>query len=202
MIKAFKGTLGYICPICSDITTVEITPFSLSTENNSRAFFCDSCKRDKQCVCFTEKGDKYKIQVSCPVCEETHSFIISKNAFWSDEIYFCCPNSGIKIFFFGDKKNIIAAINENEKELASMLDDFNLEQPEIDLSILYPMLDNIHRLLKDKKIVCHCGSRDVSPTLDENELLLVCSDCGAEYPIEVSEESLEFFKDFSGELNL
>lgn len=201
MIKNFKSTLGYICPICSDITMVEVTPFSLNSDTNG-SFTCSSCNRDKECVCITEKGDKYRIQVSCPVCEETHSFVISKNALWSEDIFFCCPNSGIKIFFFGNEKSVINAINENEKELASLLEEFKIEQAEIDLGILYPMLDNLHRLLKDKKISCHCGSYEVSPTLDENMLLLVCADCGAEYPIEVSKETLEFFKDFSGELKL
>ena len=176
MIENLTKTIAYICPYCSGVTQKQIGVFRFSGDRTTELLCSDeSCT--EPCVTVSPLNDKYKITVDCPVCGEMHTYKISKPAFWNEDIFtFQCPNSGIDIFFFGTKPLVTKAVDENNAVLEGIADSYG-EIPE-DLKIILGIIDDLHKLLSREHISCKCGCKAIIPKIDDNNIALVCPDCG------------------------
>lgn len=181
MILELKRVVAYICPICSDIMMKTLDIFSFSGDN----IFTLSCSNKlchTACINILQKKDKYKINISCPICGENHTFIIKKSVFWTKRFFSLkCPVSGIQAFFIGEKDLVENAVNEHIKfisEIQDSSDGFDAEDDE--LSILYELADCIRDLAEDNMVYCTCGCNHITATLDDTKLLLSCDDCNSE----------------------
>lgn len=200
MIEAFERFIAYICPDCSSISDCIINVFDFSGNNKLELKCLDKyCKTPA--ITLSMKNDKMKLDIHCPVCTEMHSFTISKNAFWSkDLVTFTCPGSGIDIFFAGEERQVVDAVNENERlldESNDMMDDLSGE-----LSLILQTLDCLHEVLEDKRLICNCGSRNLFPVINSDKIYVECSDCGKKFPITPSESLINLLITTDGDFKL
>ena len=192
MIKDLTRTISYMCPFCSSTTVEYIDVFSFSG-NPGITLKCSDIYCKENCVIISQKAEKYIINVDCPVCGESHSYPISKSAFWSRELLeFECPNSGISIFFCGEDIPVKEAVVRNENEIAEFSE--SLEDFSDDIKIVFETLDILHELLSKESLVCPCGCSSILPEMSNDGIILICEDCDTKYKITPSGELLAKLK--------
>lgn len=200
MIENLNRFVAYICPQCAGISDCSINIFDFSG-NKPMVLKCI----DKYCkahsLTITMKNDKMKIDLICPVCTQNHNFSISKNAFWSNDIVtFNCPNSGISVFFAGSKKSVIEAVDENEK----LFEDTEelTENLTNELHIILHTLDALHKVMREKRLICKCGSRNLFPVFESEQMYVVCEDCKRKFPINPTEKLLNLLSNTKDDFKL
>lgn len=181
MIENVNRFIAYICPECNEISDGYINVFDFSG-NKSLHLTCT----DKHCLheagVISVKGDKMKLTLNCPVCSETHSYTISKSVFWSESlITFNCANASVTIFFAGDKKSVLEAVEESEKFFEE--DEIDIELLSDEIKAIFETLDILHGVLEEKRMICRCGSRNLYPSVSNDRLFIECEDCKKKYPI-------------------
>lgn len=200
MIDNINQFIAYICCECSGISEVRTNIFNFSG-NNALVLKCTdmNCKPDVGVIKMS--GDKMKISLKCAVCTETHTFSISKSAFWTNElITFSCPNSGIPIFFAGKEESVIECVNENE----SIFDDPALDPETLseELKLVFDTLDALHNIMQDKRMICKCGNRNLFPVFEDETLYIECESCHQKFPIKASQELLNVLTKQEGDFKL
>lgn len=188
MIERFNRFIAYVCPDCSGTSDTVVNVFDFSGGKGVTLKCSDRlCKNSTGTL--TMKNDKMKIALKCPVCTDIHTFTISKNAFWSQELVtFDCINSGITIFFAGERDAVIEAVNETER----MLEEIE-EEPDFfsdELKTVLRTLDILHDVLEKKRMICKCGSRNLFPVFESETMYVECEDCNLKIPIKPSPELL------------
>lgn len=188
MIKEFKKSVGYVCPDCSTISVQSVNLFDFSGSGTAELFCANPTCRHRL-ISFLTKKDKYAISVHCPVCEEIHTYKISKIAFWHNDFFvFHCPESGFGVLFIGDGEKIREEIKEQEKFISEIEENFTVGE---ELSVIFEAVEHINALAKKDNIFCSCGSRNIAIEIDNDCITLLCRDCNKKKEIKTDKESLE-----------
>lgn len=200
MIENINRFIAYICPECSGISDGTISLFDFSGKNQISLDCTDKICKGKAGI-LQMKGDKIKIIIKCPVCSENHTYTISTNAFWSKElITFDCTNSAITVFFAGDKKAVLDAVEEAEKMFDIMETETELLTDE--LRLVLQTLDALHTVMEESRLICKCGSRNMFPVFENDNMYVECEDCKQRFPVVPSEELLKLLTESDNDLKL
>lgn len=188
MIKEFKKSIGYICPVCSAITVKNINLFDFSG-SGSTEFCCINPECRHKSVTIAPKKDRYAISIHCPICDETHIYNIRKITFWQSDFFVLhCPESGFGVLFIGSEQRIKEEISEQEKLINELEEDFAVSE---ELSIIFEAVEHINALAKSDSIFCSCGSRNIAIEIYNDRITLFCRDCNMRKEIKTDKESLE-----------
>lgn len=201
MLIDLNRYMAAICPECSEAIITPVSAFSFSG-GHSVTIKCISKNCNTECVSITPKSKKFQITLVCPFCGDHHSFTVTRDKLWSQDIItFPCPETGISIFFFGKSENVRKSLEESlssiEQIFKSTLDeiyginelpDDYFEYDEDD--ILYDILDELHELRDSGSLSCICGSETISINPIDNTILLSCPRCRRSKRLEVSEQTL------------
>ena len=193
MIKSLNQSVGYICPECEEFILDDIDIFTFYDKEKSNGYDKSFLCKDKTCNTVSSgvvaKKDKYKIIVHCPYCREYHEFFIKKSAFWTKDILaFRCQISNMNVFYVGDREKI----SQMEKEQEDFLKNFNNElELTTKAECLVYIFEELHEMMEEEKIFCHCGSSEIEIELSEEGILVCCSTCGCENVIEPTKEEYE-----------
>lgn len=191
MISDLKKCVGYICPACSAVAVKNISVFDFSKGRP----YTVRCECGEPCLQMQMQQDKYRIALHCPICGSVHTFFMKPSAFWKQELFiYECPEAGIEIYFSGREDEIAAAAHEQDM----LFREYAEEDETIGLSgVFYEMMELLRTLTDRGELYCSCGSRDIGVAFDNSYLTLVCRECGASKPIQVSAESVEALKGVS-----
>lgn len=182
MIKELKKSIGYICPGCSAISVCEKNPFDFSG-----AVTCPEC--GNECISILPKQNSYIVHIDCPVCDDTHTFTLRKAAFWqSKRSILTCPETGLGIFFSGDRKSVEKGLYDQEQMIEEVQEEFGIEN---ELSLIFDTVNRINELAKSGNVFCTCGSTAISIEIDNDNVLLTCRTCGRKKNIPITETGLD-----------
>jgi len=189
MIKEFNTSISYVCPYCSSITVKDLNIFSISSESPNTYFCEDETKCGAICISIEHKKTTYEIAVSCPVCEDRHTFNINKTRFWdkSRPIVLNCPESGIGILFIGEHDQIVSLVENQENSIMQETEEYSIPD---ELELIFRMVDHINNLSKNELVYCSCHSRAISIGIDQDDIVLSCRDCGKTKHIPTNEDEL------------
>lgn len=187
MLLNYNRTVAYICPDCSGINHKNIQIFNFSGNKKCELYCQYEC--DEKCVTISQKKDKYKIDVVCPICRTTHSFSMKSSTFWHSKFTsFKCPDSGIDIYFHGEAEMVDETLKKQEEFFSTLINENgDLFGTEI---LLAEILKYIQLLASEGAIGCACGSVDIQMEVCEDSITLQCMDCGAKKVIFPDEDSL------------
>lgn len=147
--------IAFRCPDCGVAIIQEITLFSLSTSEVIRR--C-SCGGSTLSVKYIKNRETVQLDVPCIACPKPHPYQVAAKTFFGDDTFILqCTDSGLDIFFVGDKDEIIKAVEKNTAELNRL---FELLEKEAHG-------DDCHCHDDD----CHCHDDDCHCHDDEEELL-------------------------------
>ena len=190
MIKKFNTSISYVCLYCSSITVKDLNIFSLSSETPNVYTCDDETGCHAVCVSIQPKKNTYEITISCPVCEDTHSFNINKVRFWQNKkpIILRCPESGIGILFIGEHDEIYSLVELQETSIMQEYEGYSIPE---DLDIVFRTVEEINNMSKKNLVYCSCGSRSISIGIDVDSVILSCRDCGNAKLIPTTEDELK-----------
>ena len=182
VLKNTESTIAYRCPHCGAGILSMVGVFALS--GDMIKLKCD-CGRSELLI--QKCGDgKLRLTVPCMFCPKPHQYVLSRAAFFEQNIYTIpCGMTGHDICFVGRKDDVLAGLADSEKQLLEMLreagygDDASLEEllrddvPEdedgegdyydevnfTDNHIYDMVLCGVRELEADDKIVCRCTER-------------------------------------------
>lgn len=124
----------------------------------------------------TKTGDdKIRITMPCLVCPKPHSYLLSRDIFFSGDLFVIpCAYSGIDIAFMGSSEKVSDAVEEQAKILNNILaenglDSFErLKQDERAEEQEYSQLEDLVRFMlceldDEGKIECYCKDEGEIP---------------------------------------
>ncbi len=126
-----KKTIAYRCPDCGVALIHEINLFSLSSGEVSHR--C-SCGESVITLKYMKNRETVQINVPCIACPTSHPYQVAAKTFFSDDMFVLqCTDSGLDIFFAGDKDQVISAVEENTRELQKLFEFLESEKESVDL---------------------------------------------------------------------
>ncbi len=187
----FKRIVAYICPFCSNISSKSISIFHFSGTEKVE-LICPTHGCHETCVYITKKNSKYKLDIECPLCGETHNYTISKEHFWNKPlISYKCPIAGISVFFAGERHHVETALEESSDLYSDIMADFDDEEENDTLNMLYAIIEKLHMFKDNNKLSCICGNDDIELNVVGGNIVLTCSQCKRSKIVECSEQSLD-----------
>lgn len=166
----------------SSVSEINIFDFSGKKTVNLK---CSSDDCRESCVNLSTYNDKYRIEMYCPVCGETHIYNINKNIFWTRPVIkLKCNVSNMDILFIGEEKNIESAVNMQR----DIFDDAKNHHDE--LNLVLEILECINSFADEGRMYCTCGCRAIRVAVFSNEIVLTCSDCGTKRTLDISVDTL------------
>ena len=174
MIVSAKKVLGGKCGVCNHNEQKEVNPFVLA---HGYALRCSVCNTDFIKI-HKNKKNEYELTIQCYLCDDTHTYTISYDAFWNSKLFaFGCHNSGIDICYVGEEQEVADALKKLDQTLLDLTTEDGDVSPESDANIAR----GIH-ILEERayahKILCLCGGLNLVVTLCHSGILLACKNCG------------------------
>jgi len=178
---------------CTECTTVSKTKFNIFSFSGKKSFrvLCDQDDCANIVWEIHEIKDKYKITLHCPVCDEIHSYTMSKRNFWSKKFFsFNCTAWNIAILYISESENNIDdRINMQNDDISEMLGDFiNADD---NFVIMYDLIECINDLAKTNNVKCGCDTPDVTMLIEDNKIILKCKNCNSQKIINATEKSID-----------
>ena len=189
-----ETTVAYRCPHCGAGVVSMVGIFALS--GDMIKLKC-SCGKSELHLTNTKDG-KVRITLPCIFCPKPHNYTVSKNIFFSNQIFrLGCTYTGFDLCFIGAKDAVLEALKDNEEMLLGMFeeagvtsldglhtgDEFEVaDDPIIEDTIRFMLAE----LKEEGNIHCKCGEDDtpayafefVPPEYDH--IRIYCQTCGAE----------------------
>lgn len=190
MLVDLKRTVAYICPFCSNISSKALSVFNFSSKEKVQ-LICPTHGCHEICVCITKKNSKYKLDVECPLCGETHSYTVSKESFWNKPLLtYKCPAAGIDIFFAGDVREVEKTLDENSDVYSDVIDDFEEDVDDLSFNLMYAIIERLNHLRNNNNISCVCGGDGAAFDVEGDNIVLTCPHCKREKMIKITEDNL------------
>ena len=198
MILADKRTtVAYRCPCCGQAVLSVVGIFTLSA---------DMMKLKCQCggsdMTITKTGeDKIRITLPCLVCPKPHSYLLSKDIFFSSQLFVIpCSYTGLDVAFMGSEEKVSAALEEQAAALNKILeenglDDFKrLREDDRCDEQEYSQVEDIVRFMlceldDEGKIECYCKEEGEIPYYSfqilSERVRVFCECCNADTEIPI-----------------
>lgn len=184
MILDFKRFCAYVCPICMEQTINELNIFDFSGTRTVH-FNCadDECREN--CVNISAYNNKYRIEMYCPVCGETHTYYINKNIFWTRPIIkLKCYASNMDTLFIGEYDEVETALTSNKP----IFDDARTHHDE--LNLVLEIIECINSFADEGRIYCTCGCHNIKAVVSQNDITLSCPECDSRRTFLINADTL------------
>ena len=93
------------------------------------------------------------------------------------------------IFFVGDRREVEKTLDENIDIYQDIIDEFEYEEDSA-FSLLFSIIEQLHKIREENKIECKCGSNDIDINVANGNIILSCNKCGQAKVIEATEDTL------------
>lgn len=190
MLMNSNRIVAATCPECAEVSKTQINIFSFSGGKSAKTI----CPHDD---CHTpmcevrEMRDKYKISVSCPACDETHTYTLTKRTFWSKKFFVLnCPAWEVGILYVGDDEEYIdSQMDIQNDNISEMLE--GIAELDDSCTIMYDLIECINELAKSDNVGCVCENPDVKMLIGDDKITLICKSCGRKKEFSATEEDLD-----------
>lgn len=198
--------IAFRCPDCGVAIIQEINLFTLSSGEVLRR--C-SCGESVLSIKYNKNRETVQLNVPCIACPNPHPYQVSAKTFFGDDMFVLqCTDSGLDIFFVGDKDEIVKAVEKNTEELQKLFElleheehchgehchchddeEETLDIPENNLKndeyeyydavVTSGMLYLLKELADADKINCPCGKKELILDVGYDVIEVSCDACQA-----------------------
>lgn len=166
-------TFGYLCPVCGKPVMASRDPFTLAASDAAIACECGGA------VLRTEyDGTRYRIQVPCGVCGDTHTAFCTPERMLRGATALACARTGQFSCFIGPS----GTVERQLRELAVLAEKERQDDGEtafLDNVIMYEVLSELKDIAaRPHGITCRCGSGRWKMQVRRSAVDLICADCG------------------------
>lgn len=197
-----KRYIAFRCPDCGVAMIQEVTLFSLSSGELVRRCSCgESALRVK----YMQNRDVVCLDVPCVACPKPHPYQVATTTFFGDDMFVLqCTDSGLDIFFVGDREEVVKAVENNTLELQKLFElldreahshecedeecechhqnESNIKNDEYeyyDAVVTSGMLYILKELADSDKINCPCGKKELILDVGYDVIEISCDACQA-----------------------
>ena len=181
-----EATAAYRCPSCGAGVMSLVGAFSLSADMIRLRCSCGGSEMTVQ----YRSDRRVRLTVPCLFCPTPHTYTLSDEVFFHRSLTaFPCPFTGVDVAFIGGKDDVVAALEESERELLELLGDTDpaelervrnraLTDPQVFDIVNFVVAD----LKEEGKIHCFChdGDGDYRVMIGDNSIRVICERCGAQ----------------------
>ena len=194
--------IAFRCPDCGVVMIQEVTLFSLSSGELTRRCSCgESALRVK----YMKNRDTVCLDVPCIACPKPHPYQVAAKTFFGDDMFVLqCTDSGLDIFFVGDRDEVVKAVENNTLELQKLFElldkeahshecedeecechhqnESNTKNDEYeyyDAVVTSGMLYILKELADGDKINCPCGKKELILDVGYDVIEISCDACQA-----------------------
>ena len=175
MIELKNTCIGLRCHACNKNIIEYINKFQFSSGTE---IICPHCGVP---VLSIKKRVADNFQLNCFGCGETHTYTVSSKNFFSEKVAsYGCKINKVDVIFTGSYEEVDIALYHLSEEINKLTDNYysNLEQ-------LYGRLHTaairiLEKKQQENRIVCLCGSQDITIKLSDKGIRLICPHCGAD----------------------
>ena len=165
-------SFGYICPKCGKAVMAARSTFALSAAAARIECECGKAEMDSE-----TDGTRFRLQVPCGLCGETHTAECSADAVLHGRgIGLACPQTKQICCYVGEPEQVRRSMEElalrTEKEKAGDEEAFT------DNVIMYEVLSELRDIAARDGISCTCGSREYGIRVRRDAVDLECRRCG------------------------
>lgn len=183
ILDKLETTVSYRCPHCGSGVVSLVGAFSLSADMLRLRCTCGN----SEATIVYRRDKKLSITVPCMFCSSPHVFTMSQQMFFGRELYsFPCSYTGIEICFIGNRKKVLEALKQSDKELLELLGDAtpdDIRAPSASLTdpqIFDIVMFVIKELDAEGKIKCRCEGRgEYALDILDDSVRIMCKRCGA-----------------------
>lgn len=184
MIELKHTCVGLRCPFCGRSVIEYVNRFQFSSGIN---LVCPHC--NVPLLNIKNKLGSCVISLNCFACGENHMYTLPRNAFFSDKVFsFSCKENDIDVLFTGNYPDVDIALFQLSKELDLLTDKYYEGLENTYGSLAIAALRIVQEKLKEKRIICLCGSYEINIGLSDGGISLICPKCKGETFIPISSE--------------
>lgn len=194
MILDFQRVVAYICPFCSNLSTRSLSLFNFSGGADIK-LICPVNGCHEECAQIHQGKNKYRIDIECPLCGETHSHTIKPSSFWNKRLVtYKCPDANVEIFYIGEHNAVENALMQNAGIYDNLDDEYPHEPDSEQINLYNKIIERVRYLYEHDCISCSCGNDRISAAVANNMLVFTCSKCHKTRYVEFSEDTLRLLK--------
>ncbi|MBE6990057.1 MAG: hypothetical protein E7426_04850 [Ruminococcaceae bacterium] len=165
-------SFGYICPQCGRAVVGSRSVFALSAAAARIECECGKAELDIE-----TDGTRFRLQVPCGLCGDTHTAECSAEAVLRGRgVGLGCPKTGQICCYVGEPEQV----RRRMEELALRAEKEKSDEPEAftDNVIMYEVLSELKEIAGRDGIACTCGSREYGIRVRRDAVDLTCRRCG------------------------
>ena len=190
MILKSTTTAAFKCNICGNKQGTDIDLFNFFMGEKSHVLVCEYCRGACAVIERISKGN-YKITVPCGDCFEDHCYTVSAVKFWQSKLTkLKCPITGNVVFVCGNPDDAYDILDSEFTAPENMFENIQPGDEDLEafenLEELMRLVDHLRELDKKRKIMCPCGSLNISMQFDDIAIRFTCEQCGRENILDVS----------------
>lgn len=177
MLVSTVTTIALRCAVCGKIDFYALSLFSLSGRNRITV----KCDCGAETVAVSNQGhQKFLLQYSCLMCEQTHHLSLSAKELCSTEVLpLKCSETGTEVGFIGPHKKVKTSIRNQDKSLRELAEDLGVVDFFINPEIMYEVLECLHKIAEKGLLYCGCGDHHIDVEVFPDRLELRCPQCSA-----------------------
>ncbi len=172
-----KTAVAYMCSSCGEYAFFQLNAFLFSgTRKQELICSCDGSRLE-----ITKNSNKsFKLDITCPVCTQKHSYTVSQSQFWSGEpIIYSCPFYEANLLFIGESDRIEEAVSEYIAEELQLMKADAPVQDTPEMTFLYNACKSIRMLESEleRLRICDCEDPHLTVAYNEQDVFLICKAC-------------------------
>ena len=186
MIELKHGCVGMRCPVCDKNIIEFVNVFQFASGSTFRCPDCNS-----PILSIGKNPKKGNFSLCCFACGENHSFKISRQSFFSGKLSsFGCKENLVDVLFTGPYDEIENALEQLSAELQVLAGKYYESIEQKYGRYRTAAIKILEEKAKEKRIICLCGSYELSVKLGEKGIYIFCPKCNASefIPAETEED--------------
>lgn len=187
MITDLKTTIGYKCANCNRNNYKDISIFDINSQKSVPL----------TCVCGAHLGEvryksnhSYVIHAMCCFCAEPHSFYIKRKNFWHTKLLsYPCPTALLTYVAIGNTDKVHQELKQADTDFEELL--ANMQEATDDNGsdqAMFQVLEKIQTMDTNGKLACDCGNHELLIDMQDDEIIILCNDCGKQMTIDTANE--------------
>lgn len=122
--KANTTTVAYRCPHCGQAVLGPVGAFTVNSD-----LIKLKCQCGESEMLISKSGeDKIRLTLPCLVCPKPHSYLLSRDVFFSGQLFVIpCSYTGLDVAFMGNSDDVQASLEKQAKELNAILEENGLD---------------------------------------------------------------------------
>lgn len=175
MIIDRKKLLSYRCPDCGSIESHQINVFDI--KNGKELNKLCSCRKSGVGI-HRHASKVYTLNIPCIICGETHIYKLSGKKLWANGINcIICDKTNTEIAYIGEHSLVQRQIANFYKEVDQLADRLGYNDYFFNVRVMLEVLNRIHDLAENRKLICECGCSHVELTLLPDSIKVRCKYC-------------------------